>query len=102
MGNQNADSQKQDVDPKATTQTDLSAGPEAARKDDGGVEGEGSYTATHNYNAGLKKSIDEGKSDELAQAAKQALDGPEGEELRKAEQAGKARRADVGSDKKSN
>ena len=55
----------------------------------GEVEGEGSYTATHNYDAGLAKSIAAGHSDELAQAAKKALEGPEGASLRAAEKAGK-------------
>lgn len=53
------------------------------------VEGEGSYTATHNYERGLEKSVAEGKSDELARAAQKAYDGPEGDKLRKAEQAAK-------------
>ncbi len=96
MGNQNSSSKAQTpkVDPKAETQPQLKSSTDAAPAG-GGVEGEGSYTATHNYNAGLKKSIDEGKSDELAQKAKQALDGPEGDELRKAEAEGKSHRADV-------
>jgi hypothetical protein len=54
------------------------------------IEGEGSYEATHRYNAGLEKSVAEGRSTELAEAASSALDGPEGKALRKAEAAGKA------------
>ena len=53
------------------------------------VEGEGSYTATHNYDAGVERSVAEGRTEELAQKAAKALDGPEGDELRKAEQAAK-------------
>lgn len=53
------------------------------------VEGEGSYTATHNYDAGVERSVAEGKTEELAKKAAKALDGPEGEELRRAEQAAK-------------
>lgn len=55
-----------------------------------GVSGEGNYEATRRYNEGLKKSVEEGKADELAEAAKKALQGPEGEELRKADELGHA------------
>ncbi len=54
------------------------------------IEGEGSYTATHNYNAGVEKSEKEGRAEELAERAKQALDGPEGDALREAERMGKS------------
>lgn len=54
-----------------------------------GVEGEGSYTATHRYNEGVAKSIAKGRTEDLAEKAKEALEGPEGEELRKAEAIGK-------------
>jgi hypothetical protein len=54
------------------------------------VEGEGSYEATHRYNAGLEKSVAEGRASELAKAANQALDGPEAGALRAAEAAAKA------------
>lgn len=53
------------------------------------LEGEGSYTATRRYDAGVERSVAEGKTDELARKAAAALDGPEGDELRKAEQAAK-------------
>ena len=59
-------------------------------KNPSAVEGEGSYTATHNYNAGLQKSVKAGHSDQLAQQAKKALEGPEGVELLEAERIGKA------------
>jgi hypothetical protein len=49
------------------------------------VEGEGSYTASRRYRAGLEKSVASGKSDELARKAQKAYDGKEGAELRKAE-----------------
>ena len=55
-----------------------------------GVSGEGNYEATRRYNEGVKKSVEEGNADELAEAAKTALEGPEGEELRKADELGKA------------
>lgn len=53
------------------------------------LEGEGSYTATRRYDEGVERSVAEGKTDELARKAAAALDGPEGDELRKAEQAAK-------------
>jgi hypothetical protein len=55
----------------------------------GAVEGEGSYTAARRYNEGVKRSVDSGKTEELAQKAKEALAGPEGPELKRAERIGK-------------
>ena len=54
-----------------------------------GVEGEGSYTATRRYNADLTKAMRAGRSRELAEAARKALDGPGGASLREAERIGK-------------
>lgn len=51
-------------------------------------EGEGSRTAAHHYEAGVKRTIASGKVDQLAEEAKDALDGPEGESLRRAEKIG--------------
>lgn len=51
--------------------------------------GEGNYEATRRYNEGLAKSVEKGNAEELAEKAKQALEGPEGEELREAEKRGK-------------
>lgn len=56
---------------------------------DEGVEGEGSYTATRRYDEGVARSVAAGKTDELGKKAAAALDGPEGDELRKAEKAAK-------------
>lgn len=53
------------------------------------IEGEGSYTATRRYDEGVERSVAEGKTEELAKKAASALDGPEGDELRKAEEAAK-------------
>lgn len=55
------------------------------------VEGEGSYTATHNYNEGVAKSVAAGKSEELAKKAKMALEGSEGPELEAAAEKAKSR-----------
>lgn len=54
-----------------------------------GVSGEGDYEATRRYDEGLKKSVEKGDAEKLAEEAKKALEGPEGEELRKAEEIGK-------------
>jgi hypothetical protein len=63
--------------------------PATKQTEQGGVEGEGSYTATHNYDEGVRESVKKGNSEKLGQEAKKALDGAEGEELRNAEKAGK-------------
>jgi hypothetical protein len=49
------------------------------------VEGEGSYTASRRYRAGVEKTVASGKTGELARKAQKAYDGKEGKELRKAE-----------------
>jgi hypothetical protein len=56
-------------------------------------EGEGSRTAARRYDAGAEKMAKSGKVEELARKAKEALDGPEAEELERAvKQGGKAER----------
>ena len=52
-------------------------------------EGEGSRTAAREYNQGLQQAIAQGDLEGDGEEAKRALEGPEGEELRRAEQAGK-------------
>jgi hypothetical protein len=54
------------------------------------LEGEGSYSATRKYNQHLGEAIDSGDIEAAADEARRAIDGPEGPELRRAEQAGKA------------
>ena len=51
-------------------------------------EGEGNKTAARRYNDSTQKFVESGKVDEAARKAKQAVDGPEGEELRRAEEEG--------------
>ena len=63
--------------------------PTQAKPKSEGVEGEGSYSATHRYNEGLKQSIERGDTDQLAKKAEQALEGPEGQALRNAEKEAK-------------
>jgi hypothetical protein len=55
-------------------------------------EGEGSRTAARRYNEGVVKTVQSGKVDELAREAEEALEGPEGEELRDAEKDAKTKR----------
>ena len=52
-------------------------------------EGEGSRTAARNYNQGLKQNMAKGQTEEDAKRAERAIEGPEGEELKRAEQEGK-------------
>jgi len=53
-------------------------------------EGEGSYTAARRYDEGVRHSEEKGNAEHLAQEAKRALEGPEGDELRRADTFGKA------------
>lgn len=53
-----------------------------------GIEGEGSYTAARRYREGLEESVQKGDAEKLAEQAADALDGPEGADLRHAEQRG--------------
>lgn len=55
----------------------------------GKVEGEGSYTATRRYNKHLAEHQQSEDVDALAEEAGEAVDGAEGEDLRRAEEAGK-------------
>lgn len=59
------------------------------RQPDGDTIGEGNYDATRRYREGLEKSVREGKTEELGEKAKKALEGAEGDELREAEEIGK-------------
>lgn len=59
----------------------------------GDRSGEGNYDATRRYNEGLEKSVQKGNSEQLGEAAKKALEGKEGADLRRAEEQGK--RADI-------
>ena len=53
------------------------------------LQGEGNYDASRHYREGLEKSVKEGRSNELGEKAKEAIEGTEGEDLRKAEERGK-------------
>lgn len=64
--------------------------PEATEQ----VEGEGSYTATHRYNEGLKEHLRTHDVESEAEEAREALEGDERTELEQAEQRGKRRAAE--------
>jgi len=55
-----------------------------------GVEGEGSYSGTRDYNERTAKFIKDGKVDKAAKEAERAMDSDEAAELKKAEAQGKA------------
>jgi hypothetical protein len=52
-------------------------------------EGEGSKSAARRYNDRAEEHVRSGKSDDAAEQAREDVDGPDGEELRKAEAEGK-------------
>jgi hypothetical protein len=55
------------------------------------MEGEGSYGATRSYNKNLARALTDKRAIERgAAAARRAVEGPEGAELREAEKRGKA------------
>ncbi len=64
-----------------------------AKKRASKLEGEGSYTATRNYDRGTEKFIakNKGRISKMAKDAEKALEGPEGKSLRAAERAGRAK-----------
>jgi hypothetical protein len=53
------------------------------------VEGEGSYTGTRRYNEHLAEHQREADIDKLAEQAREAVEGDEAEELKRAEEAGR-------------
>lgn len=53
------------------------------------LEGEGSYSGTRGYNAGVAEHVRRADVAGLAKKAAKALDGPEGRELKRAEKKGK-------------
>ena len=60
-------------------------------KSKGKVEGEGSYTATADYNKRQAEYLKKGTVDQDAQAAKRAIDSEEAQSLKDAEAKGKSR-----------
>ena len=58
--------------------------------DKSGVEGEGSYSGTKDYNDRTAKFIKDGKVDKAAKDAVKSMDSPEAARLKQAEEKGKA------------
>ena len=56
-------------------------------------EGEGNKSAARRYDAGVQKTVKSGRVPQKAREAAQALDGPEGAELRRAEEEAKRGKA---------
>jgi len=56
-------------------------------------EGEGSRTAAKQYNEATRKFVESGKVDKAAKDAEQAIEGDEAEELKRAEDEGRAHAA---------
>ncbi len=63
------------------------------------LEGEGSYSATRRYNAGVAEHVRSGNVERLGKKAAKALDGAEGAELEKAEKLAKRGPRSVGLDR---
>ena len=61
-----------------------------SKKTKDSVEGEGSYSGTHDYNERTANFIKKGKVGKAAQDAKQAMDSREAADLKAAEEKGKA------------
>ena len=57
-------------------------------------QGEGDRESARRYNANVAEHIESGKSEEAAERARRDLEGPEAEELTRAEQEGKKRIAE--------
>jgi hypothetical protein len=55
-----------------------------------GIEGEGSYSGTEDYNKRTADFIKKGKVDKAAKDAEKAMNSDEADELKKAEEKGKA------------
>jgi hypothetical protein len=53
-------------------------------------QGEGNQTAARQYNEAQKRFAESGKVDPAAKEAARSVDGPEGDDLRKAEEIGKS------------
>ncbi len=79
--------QQNQGEPKPQRQTQQGQTQQGQNQGDQG--GEGNYDASRRYREGLEGSVKKGNSEELAEEAKKALDGKEGDDLRRAEELGK-------------
>jgi hypothetical protein len=86
---------------KVSQKKSSKANPDEARKSESAPkprdpnEGEGNRTAARRYNRATEEYGRSGHVDEAARAAKKALDGPEREELERAEREARAKASDV-------
>ena len=67
--------------------------PEPASKPANENEGEGSRSAARHYNEAQQRYVESGRVEQAAKEAERAIEGPEGDALRKAEEEGKRRAA---------
>ena len=94
LGDRNGSQQKQGIAEtpnKAKQQTQQGAGGPSSKQQGGSPnEGEGNRTAARNYNAGAQQSAQNpAETRREAEAARQALDGPERDALKQAEAEGR-------------
>ena len=78
--------------PQTNTPTPNKANPDQGRAQPGTEqvnEGEGSRTAARRYNKGVENTVKSGKVGAGAKKAREAIDGPEAEELKRAEEEAK-------------
>ena len=68
-------------------QSKMNAG---AGQSSGPNEGEGSQTGARQYNEATRNFVKSGQVDQKAREAAKAVDGPEGEKLRRAEETGRS------------
>ena len=73
-----------------TQERDKGRGDAARRPDMDGNQGEGNKGAAKAYNDDTKEFTQSGKVEEQARKARRDLEGPEGDELRRAEQEAKS------------
>ena len=64
--------------------------PQTGRGSDQRIEGEGNYTAAREYDQAQERFAKSGKVEQSAKEARDALEGAEGNDLRRAEKVGKA------------
>jgi hypothetical protein len=78
--------------PQTNTPTPNKANPNQGRPEprtEQMNEGEGSRTAARRYNKGVESTVKSGKVEAGARKAREALDGPEAEDLKRAEEEAK-------------
>jgi hypothetical protein len=80
---------------KAPKKQNPNAQPNPGPASAGPNEGEGNRTAARRYNRATEAYGRSGRVDVAANAAKKALEGPEGKELERAEKEGRAHASDV-------